>query len=109
MQSFIVVSTNVATGKVLFDPLQELYVLGHHVLEVPMFRAFLYHPHLTIPLKDRGFDFSDVISDQSPVIFLSIDDLLAGLFHTAWAKRICRPWPSQCRLRFLPGFQERLI
>jgi hypothetical protein len=109
VESFIVVSPNVATWKVLFDPFQELHIFGHHVFKLAVFRAVFHHPNLTVALQDRRFDLADVIGDETPVIFLAVDDLLTCLLHTSRTERICRAGPPQRRLGFFPGFQKWLI
>ena len=62
VKTFVVVGANVAAGKVLFNPAQEIRVHSHHVFKVAVNGAILDHPNLAIPFKNRGLDFSHFLS-----------------------------------------------
>ena len=109
MQLFIIVGSDVAPRKIFFDPLQKLHVLGHQILKFSVLGTVFHHPNLAITLDDFSLDFSNMVGDEGLIIFLSVDDFLAGFLDASGAERIGCPRPSQRGLAFLPGLQKRLV
>jgi hypothetical protein len=109
MQLFVVVRRNITAGEILFDPFQELGVNRHQVFVFSVNGAFLYHPDLAIALDNLRFDFADFFMDQIGPVFFSVDDQIARFTHAIGTQGIRGARPTEGRLGFLPGLQQRLI
>ncbi|MGC2402456.1 MAG: hypothetical protein WA510_21860 [Acidobacteriaceae bacterium] len=82
---------------------------GHHVFEVAVFGAILDHKDLAVPLNDLSLDLARLFVQQDFVRQLAVDDLLADLRDAFGAERVGATGPTQRRLFFLIGLQQRLI
>ena len=106
VQFFIVVSRDVAAGKLLLDPLEELHVDRHHVFEMAVHGTILDHPDLAIALDDLGFDLTDLLVNQDSAILLAADDRFARLDHAVRTQRIGLSRPTESRFVFCHDFSS---
>src|SRR5271166_2505197 len=109
MELLVIVGPNVAAGEDLFEMLEEGGVDGHHVFEVAVLGAVLHHEDFAVALDDLGFDFAGLLVHEDFDGQLAVDDLLADFRHALGAERVGGARPSERRLRFLIGLQQRLI
>ena len=109
VQVFVVVRGNIAAGELLFNPVEELGVDGHHVFVVAVQRAILDHPDLTVALDDLRLNLADLLVHQVAPIFFAGDDRFARFFHASGAERIGLAREAKRRLGLFPGLQQRLI
>src|SRR6185312_906309 len=109
VQLFIVVGSDVAAGKVVFEVLKERRVDGHYVVKMAMLGAVLDHQNLAIALDDLGLDFANLLIQKDLVRQLAVENLLAALRDALGAQRVGGARPAQGRLFLLPALQERLF
>ena len=82
VQIFVIVSPNIATGKVFLNPAQEFGIDGHQVFKLSVLRTLFDHPHLSITIHNLGLDFTDFLIDEDPIIFFSAQNPLTRFHHT---------------------------
>jgi len=109
VEVFVVVRGNVAAGELLFDPVEELGIDGHHVFVVAVDGAILNHPNLIVALDNLRLDFADFLVHQIAPVFFAGDDRFARLFDACRTERIGLPWETERRLGLFPRLQQRLI
>ncbi len=61
VEFLVVMRPNVATGKNLFEMLEERRIHRHDVLKVAMLRAILNHQDFAVPLDDVRLDLADFL------------------------------------------------
>ncbi len=103
VEVFVVVRGNVAAGELLFDPVEELGIDGHHVFIVAMDGAILDHPNLIVALDDLRLDFADFFVHQIAPVFLAGNDRFTRLFDACRAERIGLPREAKRGLGLFPG------
>ena len=84
MQLFIVVGTNIAPWKHLFQMLEEGRIDGHHIFKVSMNGAILHHEDFAVTLNDLRLDLTDLLVQENLVRELAIDDLLPNFREHTW-------------------------
>jgi hypothetical protein len=109
VEILIIMSPNIATGEVGLNPAQEFGIDGHEVLELSVLRTLFDHPDLSIAVHNLSLDFTDLLIDENPIIFLTAENFFPCFNHTFRAQRIGLTRPPQNGLGFLPGFQKRFI
>jgi hypothetical protein len=109
VQALVVVRRDIAAGKILFNPFEELGVDGHQVFELAVNRAFLNHPNLAIALDNLRFDFADFLVDEIGPIFLAVNDQIARFADAIRTERVRGARPAESGLGLLPRLEQRLI
>src|SRR5579884_981893 len=100
---------DIAAGKVLLDPLQELDVDRHKILKAAMDRTVFNHPDLSLALDDLCFDLAYLLVQQLCPILRAAHDLFTSFLDAFRTQRIRLTRPAKGRLGLLPGFQQRLF
>ena len=109
MQLLVVVRDDVASGKRLLEMTEERRVHGHHVFEATMNRAVFDHHDLAVAFDDLRLDLADLLVEQNRVVFLTVQDFLAGFPNARRAERIGLARPAEGRLDLLVRLQQRLL
>jgi len=109
MQMFVFVRANIAARENFLKMLRELCVNRHQIFEMPVLRAVLDHPNLAVAFHDLGLDLAHFFVHQNVDGQMAIQNLLPNLRYALRTKRIGRAGPTQRRLRFFPGLEQRLL
>src|SRR5882757_9254502 len=109
VQAFIVVRGNIAAGELLFNPLQEVGINGHHVFIVAVQRAVFHHPDLAVALDDLRFNLANLLVHQVAPVFFTLDDGFARFFHAGRAERVCLAREAESGPGLFPRLQQWFI
>src|SRR5262245_64263380 len=74
-----------------------------------MLWTIFHHPHLTIPLDDVCLNLAYFFVEKLRPIGFAARDRFTSFFDALRTERIGLPRPTQNRLCFLPGLQERFF
>ncbi len=97
----------VAAGKQVLDPPQELRVDRQRVGERAVERTGLLDDDLAVALEDVRLDLADVFLDQRLDRLIAAQDARARFTDAGRAQRIGRARPTELRLRSLAALQQR--
>jgi hypothetical protein len=109
VKRLVIVRSDIAAGKYLLQVLKEFGIYGHYIFEMPVLRAVLDHQDLAVVLYYLGLELPDFLIAKDIDREFTVENLVANLGHTFWAKRIGRSGPPQWRLRLLVRLQQRLV
>src|SRR5215204_4967459 len=100
---------DVTPGKDVLQVLEEFGVDRHHVLEVAVDRAILYHEDLAVALDDLRLDLAGTRIVEDVNRGLAVEDLLADFGDALRAQGVGVAGPAEGRFGLLPRLQERLV
>src|ERR1700730_4198734 len=109
VQFLVTMRIDIATWEHLFDVGKKFYVDGHHVFEVPVYRAIFYHPYFAITLNNLRLDLANLLIDENTNVLLAAQTCFPCFDYAIRTKRICGSRPAQRWFTLLPGFQQRLV
>ncbi len=109
VELLVVVRADVAAGEHLLEVLEEAGVDRHRVFEMPVDGAVLDHDDLSVLLHDGRLDLADLFVEEDRHVLLAVQDRLPRFADARRTEGVRLARPSERRLGFLMGLQQRLV